>query len=352
MVENFLLRENSLCFEIIKFHNLKNKEVYHISYNILLIILFFFFGLLSLYFYNLIKDQKKTKESNIQQNLNTFQGKQEMLKFLFSANLIRCISLFYIVLFYNKTAFDIIAFFNFLLHIFPPFIFLLGFYIYIGFIIEKFYEISLQKRKVVLLPTLKLILYFSMILTITLAIVNSIIKNLKASYYLIFGIVSFNDLIISILYLLYGNKIIKYYWKELDNNTTRNRNLKQTIFCRTILSTFIVGISYFGIGCLYGLVSVNFFGKPYPDFIQLNLLDFINFLCCELLSSFIVGFTKKHKKNSVKEFCESEDFLNSIEDLKTKSIARKHINTNSSPFLNEEKNEEINVESPLNIKRS
>ena len=344
--------ENDLSFELIKFKNLKNKEIYHEKYNILLIVLFFLFGILSIYFYNLIKDTKNNKESDIQQNPKTFQGKQKMLKFLFHANLLRFISLFYIVLFYNKTAFDIIAFFNFIFHITPPFIYLLGFYVYIGFIIEKFYEISLDKRKVVLLPTLKLILYFSFILTISLSIVTSIIKNFKSSYYLIFGIVCFNYLMISILYLLYGNRIVKFYWKELDNNTTRNRNLKETIFCRIILATCIVGFSYFGIGVLYGLVSIGFFEKPYPDFIELNLLDFINFSCCELLSSFIVGFTQKHKKNSFKEFCESEDFLNSIEDLKVKCEIKKHTNVNSSPFLKDDKSEEIIVESPFNKKRN
>ena len=65
--------ENDLSFELIKFKNLKNKEIYHEEYNILLIVLFFLFGILSIYFYNLIKDTKNNKESDIQQIQKLFK---------------------------------------------------------------------------------------------------------------------------------------------------------------------------------------------------------------------------------------------------------------------------------------
>lgn len=319
--------------EIIKFKDLENIKIYHSNYNLLLIILFFCFGFSVLYFYNLYK-QSKEEELKNQEKSNSFKRKKELLLYLTSASLLRTISIIYIVLVYNKTGLDLISFFNFLAHIIPAFIYLLTFYNYIGCLIEKFFELSSERRKVIILPTLQLILYFSMILTILLSLFTTFIQNYKTSFYLIFGIISFNSLMTSLLYLVYGNKILLIYKKDLDN-TTRNRNIKETIFRRVVFSTYVVGLSYLTIGIIYGLVSVDFFGVYYPNFMELNLIDFYSFLFSELLGGMIIGYSKEEKTNSLKEFCESEDFQNTIEELKMKNYRNRFNDYNEVQYIKE-----------------
>ena len=58
-------------------------------------------------------------------------------------------------------------------------------------------------------------------------------------------------------------------------------------------------------GGIKGLVAINFFGVWYPNFVDLNIYDSLQFLFCELLPSFIVG-----RKNKMWDSFKIEDLNN------------------------------------------
>jgi len=58
-----------------------------------------------------------------------------------------------IILSKNNTGNNIIAFLNYLAHIFPSILFFTVFFTYIRFIMEKYYEIKNKKKDIFLLPT-------------------------------------------------------------------------------------------------------------------------------------------------------------------------------------------------------
>ena len=339
MSDNTLNRAISLYFEIIKFENLENTKIYHEKYNILLVLLFFGFGFVVIYAHHL-KKNKIRNDIQTQQHQKIVEQKEKLVTQLTYGNLFRCISLIYVIIFYNKTGLDIFSFINYFFHVYPSFIFLLVFEVYIGFIIEKYYQTSSERTKILILPTLKLILYFSIILIISLSILTLILKNYTPCFYLTYAIMGLNYLLLGFLYLFYGSKIILFYSREINDANARNIILKRSIFFRMIPITYIVGLSYLFFGAIFGLVSIGTFGTFYPNFLELNLFDFFLFLFCELLSSIVVGYSQQNKTNTFIEYCSSGDFQDVLEELKSKNIERK--NTNKAlQLINENKMEDI-----------
>ena len=293
----------------------KNSMIYHSNYFIVFVIEFILFGCLSLYLYKSSKYFIEKIESNMLFVPRALKEKHQLLVYLSTAAFLRFLSIIYIVIFSNKTDLDLISFINFIIHVIPSFIFLMSFYIYIGFLIEKFYELSL--KRVYILTTLKYILYFSILLVILLIIPAIFFKIYKESYFFIESVMCLNYLIIGFLYLIYGIKIINFM--KTSNNIRMNnpiaiRNIRKSINSRIISTCFIICPAYVIMGIIDGLVAINFFGIYYPTFVDLNLLDGGFFLFCELLPCFIIGFTKKKWNNfRIEELCSPqnmEDFSN------------------------------------------
>lgn len=276
----------------------KNTEIYHSNYYIIFVIEFFFYGFLSLYLYKTSKYFIERRESTTLSVPKGLNEKHELLLYFSKATFLRCLSIIYIILFSNKTYLDLISFINFLFHVIPSLIFLMSLYIYIGFLIEKFFELSL--KRIYVLTSLKYILYFSFLLIVILILPGFIFKIYKASYFFIYSVMSINYLIIGILYLIYGIKITNSM-KNLNivksNNPIAMRNIRKKINSRIIPTCFIICPSYLFMGIIHGLVAIDFFGIYYPNFIDLNLLDGLFFFFCELLPCFIIGYNKQKWNN-------------------------------------------------------
>lgn len=286
----------------------KNTEIYHSNYFIIFIIEFILFGCLSLYLYKSSKYFIAKIEANTMSAPKGLSEKHELLLYLSKATFFRFLSFIYFILFSNKTALDLISFINFMLHFMPSFIFLMSFFIYIGFLIEKFYELSL--RRIYILTSLKYILYFSFLLVILLSIAAFSFKIYKESYFFIESIMCINYLIIGIMYCIYGRKITTFM-KESNSTRANNpyamKNLRKMINSRIIPTCIIISPSYIIMGIIEGLVAIDFFGIYYPNFIDLNLLDSFIFFFCELLPSFIIGYTKKKWNNiRIEELIDSQ----------------------------------------------
>ena len=306
--------------DIFKYNKDKNTLIYHSNYFLLFIIEFILFGCLSLYLYKSSKYFIERMESNVIFIPKGLKEKYELLLYLSKATFFRFLSLVYIVLFSNKTALDLISFINFILHFMPSFVFLMSFLIYIGFLIEKFYELSL--RRIYILTSLKYILYFSFLLVILLSLAAFFFKIYKESYFFVESIMCINYLIIGFLFFIYGRKITTYM-KESNNIKFNNpyvmKNIRKMINSRIIPTCFIISPSYIIAGIIEGLVAIDFFGIYYPNFLDLNLYDCILFFFCELLPSFIIGYTKK-KWNNVN----LEDLINpqGMDDFNERMLLR------------------------------
>ena len=270
----------------------ENTKIFHSNYLFSFLIEFILFFCLSIYLYKSSKYYNKNIENNLISIPRGFKEKYELSNFLSKAVLFRCLTLLYFILFSNKTGYDFISFINYLLHIFPSFLFLMSLYLNIGFLIEKFYEII--HRKIYILTSLKYVLYFSLLLIILLSLSVFIFRIYQESYFFIESLMCLNFLIIGFLYMIYGRKISNFM-QEANNNRLNNtlsiKNIRNNIHFKIIGTCFIVCPSYIIVGVIKGLVALDFFETWYPNFMDLNLYDCIVFFFCELLPSFVVGRT-------------------------------------------------------------
>ena len=270
----------------------ENINTFHSNYLFVFIIEFFLFFFLSIFLYKSSKHYNKNIENNVISVPRGLKEKSELSNFLSKAVLFRCLTFIYFITFSNKTGYDLISFINYLLHIFPSFMFLMSLYVNIGFLIEKFYEI-LQRRMYVL-TSFKYVLYFSLLLISLLSISVFIFRIYNESYFFMESLICLNFLIIGFLYLVYGRKISNFM-KEANNNRMNNplamKNIRNNIHFKIIGTCFIICPSYIIVGSIKGLVAINFFDTWYPNFMDLNLYDSIVFFFCELLPSFIIGRT-------------------------------------------------------------
>ena len=270
----------------------ENTKIFHSNYLFSFLIEFILFFCLSVYLYKSSKYYNKNIENNLISIPRGFKEKYELSNFLSKAVLFRCLTLLYFILFSNKTGYDFISFINYLLHIFPSFLFLMSLYLNIGFLIEKFYEII--HRKIYILTSLKYVLYFSLLLIILLSLSVFIFRIYQESYFFIESLMCLNFLIIGFLYMIYGRKISNFM-QEANNNRLNNtlsiKNIRNNIHFKIIGTCFIVCPSYIIVGAIKGLVALDFFETWYPNFMDLNLYDCIVFFFCELLPSFVVGRT-------------------------------------------------------------
>ena len=270
----------------------ENTKIFHSNYLFSFLIEFILFFCLSIYLNKSSKYYNKNIENNLISIPRGFKEKYELSNFLSKAVLFRCLTLLYFILFSNKTGYDFISFINYLLHIFPSFLFLMSLYLNIGFLIEKFYEII--HRKIYILTSLKYVLYFSLLLIILLSLSVFIFRIYQESYFFIESLMCLNFLIIGFLYMIYGRKISNFM-QEANNNRLNNtlsiKNIRNNIHFKIIGTCFIVCPSYIIVGGIKGLVALDFFETWYPNFMDLNLYDCIVFFFCELLPSFVVGRT-------------------------------------------------------------
>ena len=186
----------------------ENTKIFHSNYLFSFLIEFILFFCLSIYLYKSSKYYNKNIENNLISIPRGFKEKYELSNFLSKAVLFRCLTLLYFILFSNKTGYDFISFINYLLHIFPSFLFLMSLYLNIGFLIEKFYEII--HRKIYILTSLKYVLYFSLLLIILLSLSVFIFRIYQESYFFIESLMCLNFLIIGFLYMIYGRKISNF----------------------------------------------------------------------------------------------------------------------------------------------
>ena len=315
--------------DLIRTDQTNNISTFHSNYLISFVIEFILFLGLYIYLYNSSKYYNKNIEENLISVPRGLKEKYDISIFLLKAVMFRCLTLIFFLLFENMTSYDLISFINFLLHIFPSFMFLMSLYINIGFLIEKFYEISL--RRIYVLKSLKYILYFSLLLIILLSLSVFIFKIYKQSYFFIESLMCLIFLIIGFLYLIYGMKISNFM-KESNNIRINNPIAMKTV--RNLINEKIIGIcflvcpAYIIVGTIKGLVAIKFFGVWYPTFIDLNLYDCIVFFFCELLPSFVIGRKNKKWNNfKIEELCNQPNMI---------------INDNGErPLLDEEEKEQL-----------
>jgi hypothetical protein len=334
----------------IKFHRLSDLfrsdqentiATFHSNYLISFVIEFILFGGLSIYLYKSSKYYNKNIEDNMISVPRGLKEKYDISIFLLKAVIFRCLTLIFFLFFENKTSYDLISYTNFLLHIFPSFMFLMCLYINIGFLIEKFYEISL--RRIYISKSLKYILYFSLLLIILLSISVFIFKIYKESYFFIESLMCLIFLIIGFLYLIYGKKISNFM-KESNNIRLNNPIAMKTV--RSLINEKIIGIcflicpAYIIFGTIKGLVAINFFGVWYPTFIDLNLYDCIAFFFCELLPSFIIGRKNKKWNNfKIEELCNQPNMI--INDSGERPLLEERVEIVGNNGTVEEKMEEF-----------
>ena len=270
----------------------KNINTFHSNYLFVFLIEFILFFFLSIFLYKSSKYYNKNIENNLISIPRGVKEKYELSNFLSKAVLFRCFTFLYFILFSNQTGYDFISFINYLLHIFPSFMFLMSLYLNIGFLIEKFYAIA--QRRIYILTSLKYVLYFSLLLIILLSFSIFIFRIYQESYFFIESLMCLNFLIIGFLYMIYGRKISNLM-QEANNNRLNNplsiKHIRNNIHFKIIGTCFIVCPSYIIVGAIKGLVALDFFDTWYPNFMDLNLYDCIVFFFCEFLPSFIIGRT-------------------------------------------------------------
>jgi len=299
---------------------LLDNTIYHEDYKTLLFIIFFAFGLIS---YLLFTFSKKLLNSENIYEYPSLSYKYNILINLSIANLIRCSSLIFIIICDNKTSKDTISYINYLCHIIPNLYFIMIFYFYFEYLIEKYYEMKTKKNNIFLAPDFHIILYLICFIIVILSVSGFIIKNVKISIYLNDIIISIISLSIGILYLIYGLKIANYL--KIKNNNETNY-----IYKRLINIITIVGGSYLFKGIIDVIYSIGLFKNFYKKFLSKNLLDFFNFGFCELLCSLIIGIKKKERK-------QNDNFKNELKeyyiDLNSKKGSKKN-----SPINEDENN--------------
>ena len=250
----------------------KNIETFHSNYLFTFAIEFILSGCLSIYLYKSSKYYNKNIENNVMSVPGGIKEKFELSSFLTKAVLFRCLTFIYFILFANRTSYDLISYVSFLFHIFPSFIFLMSLYLYIGFLIEKFYAIS--HKKIYVLTSLKYISYFSLLIIILLSLSVLVFKIYDESYFFIESLMCINFLIIGFLYAIYGRKITNFM-NELNNIRTNNpidmKSIRNSIHTKIICICLIISLSYIIFGGIKGLVAINFFGVWYPNFVDLNI---------------------------------------------------------------------------------
>ena len=284
--------------DLLRTHQERHTKIFHSNYLLTFILEFILFICLSIYLYKSSKYYNKNIENSVISVPRGLKEKYELSIFLSYAVLFRCLTFIYFTLFANRTTYDLISYINFLLHIFPSFMFLMGLYIYIGFLIEKYYEIS--SKRIYILTSLKYILYFSLLLITLLSISVVLFGNYKESYFFSEALMCLNFLIIGFLYLIYGVKISSFV-TEANSNRVNNplamKNIRNSIKKKIIGIIIIICPAYIIVGAIKGLVAIDFFGTWYPNFMELNLYDCIVFFLCEWMPSFFIGKTNKMWNN-------------------------------------------------------
>lgn len=274
----------------------ENTNIFHSNYLFMFLIEFILFFCLSIYLFKSSKYYNKSIESNILSIPRGIKEKFELSNFLSKAVLFRCMTFIYFVIFSNKTSYDLISYINYLLHIFPSFMFLMSLYINIGYLIDKFYEIS--SKKIYVLPSLKYVLYFSLLLIILISLAASIFRIYKECFFFIESIMCLNFLIIGCLYIIYGQKIARYMKENNNNNiNSKMKDIRNRIYYKIIRTCFLICPTYIIVGIIKGLVAIDCFGTWYPNFIDLNLYDSIVFFLCEFIPSFIIGRNNQNWNN-------------------------------------------------------
>ena len=302
----------------------ENITVFHSNYLFTFLIEFILFICLAIYLIKSSKYYNKNIESNLISTPRGIKEKYELSSFLSKAVLFRSFSFFYFVIFSNKTSLDLISYINFLLHILPSYMFLMSLYINIGYLIEKYYEIS--SKKIYVLTSFIYILDFSLLLIILLSVAAFIFRIYKQCYFFIESLMCLIFLIIGFIYLIYSRKIANFM-KEVNNNYRMNslhemKDIRNIIHNKIIRTAFFICPAYIIVGSIKGLIAIDFFGTWYPNFIDLNLYDCVVFFFCELIPSFIIGRSNQ-KWNNFK-----------IEELGNQQI----ISEEFGPLINGEEN--------------
>ena len=268
---------------------------YHDKYISLLFILFFCFGFLAYFLFNLSKKFLLNGEKFF--DSKAISQKYSITKNLSIACLLRCASVIYIIICENKTGYDILSFFNYLCHIIPSFIFITIFYYYIQFLIEKYYEMITKKNQIFFAPTIQFFLYLIYAIVSLIGVACLSTRKFKVFYYMSDCILCILCMILGTIYLIYGCKIASYY----SNYTYLDSQEKFLIYQRIVLISSIVGSTHLIRGFINFFISIGWFKEIYPTFMEVNVWDSLVFFTCECISALVIGFSKKEKKRDVIE---------------------------------------------------
>ena len=149
---------------------------------------------------------------------------------------------------------------------------------YIIFIIEKYYEIKINKNDIFLSPSLNFfhILIFITFSAITFAclsinsLVYLVLQEFKNYMYICLGLTSILLILIAWFYLYFGIKLANYY-----SESRKDIDSIEKVFIRNkvLFVSVIFGVVFITRGVLSFLTCVDVFGDVYPSFLNINLWD-------------------------------------------------------------------------------
>ena len=254
----------------------------HDDYMYLLIVLFFSFGVSGYYFFVLAKYVKKLN-TECHTQAAALTHKQRTLFNLSLSHFIRCVSLMFIIITSNKTGYDFIAFVNFLAHVVPSFYFFSIFFVFMQFLIEKYYELTTKHAHVLFVPSAGCSAWLLSMALFVLGVICLTTKRYNTMYVVCDCTVCLLCMVLSVLYLYYGVRLAKVYAEGVHKVLHR----------RMMVIGVVVGVVYL----LRGVVmSTVLFGWVNAEWVDVNVWDGLVFGVSELACSWVIGYTRKDRK--------------------------------------------------------
>lgn len=305
--------------------NPKHSE--YSDYISLLIINIIAFFLLSYYLFNIVRNFniKINQETNESSPIEI--SKNEIFKNLSLFCFIRAATLLFTLISGNRYDDSLVAYCNYICHIFPCLFFMSIVLYYVKFLVEKYYQIKSKKNDIFLTPSLEM---FNIIVYITFACfsVGCLIKKKYRLYmYLCEGMCALISGVISGVYFFYGIGLANVY--SAKKNVPEHKE-RLFIYNKILLVSLVVGFSFLFKAVVCFLVSIDFFNATYPAILNNNIWDFSQLFLFEILSVIVISRTKQQGKFPLPE--KNEEYNEFQKELNMTYLE----NELDRPFLNKQ----------------
>lgn len=256
----------------------------HDDYMYLLIVLFFSFGVSGYYFFILAKYVKKLN-TECHTQAAALTHKQRTLFNLSLSHFIRCVSLMFIIITSNKTGNDFIAFVNCLVHVVPSLYFFSIFFVFMQFLIEKYYELTTKHAHVLFVPNAGCSAWLLSMALLVLGVTCLTTKRYNTMYVVCDCTVCVLCMVLSVLYLYYGVRLAKVYAEGVH----------KVLYRRMMVIGVVVGVVYMLRGVAMSAVLCGWVSGEWVD-VHVNVWDGLVFGVSELACSWVIGYTRKDRK--------------------------------------------------------